>query len=77
VGWWPVSATDRLIALLEQPGAGDPGVREVTRALRRIPVHLADQFDHWQTIVDAVGVERAAYMAVDAAHAAHKRWLAG
>ncbi len=77
MGWWPVSATEALIALLEQPGADEPGVREVTRALRRTPGHLADQFDHWQTIVDAVGAERAAHLAVDAAQAAHKRWLAG
>ena len=52
-------------------------MREVTRALRLTPVHLADQFDHWQTIVDALGAERAAYLAVDNVQAAHKRWLAG
>jgi hypothetical protein len=73
----PITPTQALIALLEQPGAHLPGVREVTRALRLAPVHVAGQFDHWQTIVDAVGAERAAHLAVDSVQATHKRWLAG
>ena len=73
----PITPTQALIELLERPGAHLPAVREVTRALRLTPVHLADQFDHWQTIVHAVGAERAAHMAVDNVQAAHKRWLAG
>jgi hypothetical protein len=71
-----ITPTQALIALLEQIGT-DQGVREVTLALRLTPVHLADQFDHWQTIVDAVGPKRAAHLAVDNVQAAHKRWLAG
>ena len=73
----PITSTQALISLLEQPGADLPAVREVIRALRLTPVHLADQFDHWQTIVGAVGAERAAHMAVDNVQATHKRWLAG
>lgn len=72
-----MTATEGLIALLEQTSTGDPGVRRVTRALRRTPQQIADQFDHWQTIVDAVGAEQAAAMVVNAARAAHKGWLAG
>jgi hypothetical protein len=74
-----VSATEGLIALLEQAGAGtsDPGVRQVTRALRHTPQQVADQFDHYQNLVDAVGAEQAAGMVVNAARAAHKGWLAG
>jgi hypothetical protein len=72
----PITPTQALIDLLEQPGI-DQAVREVTRALRLTPVHLAEQFDHWQTIVHAVGPERAAHLAVDNVQAAHKRWLAG
>lgn len=75
-----MSATEGLLALLEQPGAGagDPGVRQVTRALRRTPQQVADQIDHWQTIVDAVGPARAAHtVVVNATRAAHKGWLAG
>ena len=72
-----ITPTQALIELLEQLGTHDQGVREVARALRLTPVHLADQFDHWQTIVHAVGAERAAHLAVDNVQAAHKRWLAG
>jgi hypothetical protein len=72
-----MTGTDGLIALLEQPGAGNPGVRQVTQALRRTPQQVADQFDHWETIVDAVGAEQAADIVVNAARAAHKGWLAG
>ena len=72
-----ITPTQALIALLEQLGTNEQAVGEVTQALRLTPVHLADQFDHWQTIVLAVGAERAAHMAVDNVQAAHKRWLAG
>jgi len=70
-------AIDRLILLLEQPDAGDPGVRQVTAALRRTPQQLTDQFNHYQSLVDAVGAEQAARMVVNAARVANRGWLAG
>ncbi len=65
-----MSATDRLIALLEQAGAGNPAVRQVTGSLRH-------RFDHYQNLVDMVGAEQAACIVINAARAAHKGWLAG
>ncbi len=70
-------AIDRLILLLEQPDAGDPGVRQVTAALRRTPQQLTDQFNHYQSLVDAVGAEQAARVVVNAARVANRGWLAG
>src|SRR6266498_1360168 len=55
-----MSATDRLIALLEQAGASNPAVRQVTGSLRHTPEVLADRFDHYQNLVDMVGAEQAA-----------------
>jgi hypothetical protein len=72
-----MSATDRLIALLEQSNAGNPAVRQVTGSLRRMPHEVADRFDHYQNLVDAVGAEQAARIVINAARAAHKGWLAG
>ena len=70
-------AIDRLILLLEQPGVSDPGVRQVAAALRRTPQQLTDQFNHYQSLVDAVGAEQAARMVVNAARVANRGWLAG
>jgi hypothetical protein len=72
-----VSASQALIALLEQPSAHDPGVREVTQAMRRAPQTISEQFDHYHSLVMAVGAEQAACVVVNAARHAHRRWLAG
>jgi len=73
----PASAADRLIVMLEQHGASDPAVRQLTQALRRTPQHVRERLDYYQSLVEAVGPAQAARMAVNAAHAAHKGWLAG
>ncbi len=72
-----MSATDPLIALLEQAGASNPAVRQVTGSLRRTPEVLADRFDHYQNLVGSVGAQQAARIVINAARAAHRGWLAG
>jgi hypothetical protein len=65
-----MSATDRLIALLEQANASDPGVRQLTASLRHTPQALVERFDHYQRLVEAVGAEEVARIVVDAIRAA-------
>jgi hypothetical protein len=72
-----MSAAEQLIVLLERIGPADSSVRHVAAALRRTPRAVADQFDHYETLIDAVGAEQAAHIAVNAARAANQRWLAG
>jgi hypothetical protein len=60
-----MSATEGLIALLERQRPSDPGVRYVVQALRRLPEQLAVRFDHYQRLMDAVGVEQATAIVVD------------
>jgi hypothetical protein len=72
-----MSATQALIALLEQPGADDPTAGEVVQALRRSPQTISEQFDRYQGLVGAVGAEQAACIVVNAVRLAHRRWLAG
>ncbi len=72
-----MSATDPLIALLEQAGASNPAVRQVTGSLRRTPQVLAERFDHYQNLVGSVGAEQAACIVINAARVAHRGWLAG
>jgi hypothetical protein len=72
-----MSATDRLIALLEQSNAGNPAVRQVTGSLRRMPHEVVDRFDHYQTLVGAVGAEQAACIVINAARVTYRGWLAG
>jgi hypothetical protein len=72
-----MSATDRLIALLEHGNPGSPGVRQVTGSLRRMPQQVAERFDHYQNLVNSVGAEQAVDIVINAAQVAHKGWLAG
>jgi hypothetical protein len=69
-----MSAAERLIALLEQHNPGDPCVRQVATALRRIPQQLASWFDLYQRMVQAIGAEQAARLAMDAALEAREGW---
>ena len=72
-----MSATDPLIALLEQAGASNPAVRQVTGSLRHTPEVLADRFDHYQNLVGSVGAEQAVEIVINAARVTYKGWLAG
>ncbi len=72
-----MSAADRLIALLEQSGANDPGARQVTASLRRTPQMISERFDHYQNLIDAVGAEQAAHIVINAIRAANRGWLPG
>jgi hypothetical protein len=71
-----MSPADRLIALLEQSGASDPAVRQVTGSLRRTPQEVAERFDHYQRLVEGVGAQQAVRIVINAAQLAHKGWLA-
>jgi hypothetical protein len=69
-----MSATERLIALLERQRPGDPAVREVVQALRRFPQQLAVRFDHYQRLIGTVGVEQATAIVIDNTIQVGGRW---
>ncbi len=71
-----MSAAERLIALLEQHDPGNPGMRQVAQGLRCFPRQLADRFDHYQRLIEAVGAERAARIVVDNTVQLGGGWLA-
>jgi len=73
----PPSAIDRLTTLLEHTSPSDPGVRQLTEALRRTAQMLAEQLDYYQHLVEVVGPTEAARMAVNAARATHRGWVDG
>jgi hypothetical protein len=73
----PSSAVEGLIALLERHGSSDPGLRQVIRALRDTSQQVTEQFDHYQSLVEAVDAAQAARVVVNAARVAAKGWLAG
>jgi len=60
-----VSATERLIVLLGSHHPDDPGVRYVVQALRRFPQQLGVRFDHYQRLIESVGVEQATAIVID------------
>ena len=60
-----MSATERLIVLLERQHPDDPGVRYLAQALRRFPQQLAVRFDHYQRLIQAVGVQQATAIVID------------
>jgi hypothetical protein len=70
-----VSATERLIALLERHHPDDPGVRYVVQALRRFPLQLAVRFDHYERLIGSVGAEQATAIVIDNTIQAGGGWL--
>lgn len=60
-----MSATERLIFMLERHHPDDSGVRYVVQGLRRFPQQLAVRFDHYQRLIGSVGVEQATAIVID------------